>query len=118
VAAADHEIVEPSDDPEGDAAVIQWERKCAAETVKYFETEHDKVVADSEADTKPVDIHRAVLRHSFASLAADLGLADSTIAGLIGHKQQSITSRYLHLDKTLVTATNIVAAETLQLMRC
>jgi integrase len=36
-----------------------------------------------------------VLRHSFASLGADLGLADSTIAGLIGHKQQSMTSRYL-----------------------
>ena len=45
-----------------------------------------------------------VLRHSFASLAADLGLADSTIAGLIGHKQQSMTSRYLHLDKALVSA--------------
>jgi integrase len=57
-----------------------------------------------------------VLRHSFASLGADLGLADSTIAGLIGHKQQSITSRYLHLDKTLVSAANIVAAETLRLM--
>ncbi len=50
-------------------------------------------------------------------LAADLGHADSTIAGLIGHKQQSITSRYLHLDKTLVTAADKVAAETLKLMR-
>jgi integrase len=58
-----------------------------------------------------------VLRHSFASLGADLGLADSTIAGLIGHKQQSITSRYLHLDKALVSAANIVAAETLRLMQ-
>jgi integrase len=58
-----------------------------------------------------------VLRHSFASLGADLGLGDSTIAGLIGHKQQSITSRYLHLDKSLVSAANIVAAETLKLMK-
>jgi integrase len=56
------------------------------------------------------------LRHSFASLAADLGLADSTIAGLIGHKQQSMTSRYLHLDKALVSAANIVATETVSLM--
>ena len=64
------------------------------------------------------DVTPHVLRHSFASLAADLGRADSTIAGLIGHKQQSITSRYLHLDKTLVSAANIVAAETLRLMRC
>jgi integrase len=65
----------------------------------------------------PKDVSPHVLRHSFASLAADLGLADSTIAGLIGHKQQSITSRYLHLDKTLVSAANVVAAETLRLMR-
>jgi integrase len=62
------------------------------------------------------DVTPHVLRHSFASLAADLGLADSTIAGLIGHKQQSMTSRYLHLDKTLISAANIVAAETLRLM--
>ena len=58
-----------------------------------------------------------VLRHSFASLGADLGLADSTIAGLIGHKQQSMTSLYLHLDKALVSAANIVAQETLRLMQ-
>jgi integrase len=64
------------------------------------------------------DVTPHVLRHSFASLAADLGLADSSIAGLIGHKQQSMTSRYLHLDKTLISAANIVAAETLRLMRC
>jgi integrase len=58
-----------------------------------------------------------VLRHSFASLAADLGFVDSTIAGLIGPKQQGMTSRYLHLDKALVSAANTVAAETLRLMR-
>jgi integrase len=63
------------------------------------------------------DVTPHVMRHSFASLGADLGLADSTIAGLIGHKQQSITSRYLHLDKALVSAANIVAAETLRLMK-
>jgi integrase len=65
----------------------------------------------------PKDVTPHVLRHSFASLGADLGLADSTIAGLIGHKQQSMTSRYLHLDKTLISAADIVAQETLRLMR-
>jgi integrase len=65
----------------------------------------------------PKDVSPHTLRHSFASLAADLGHADSTIAGLIGHKQQSMTSRYLHLDKALVSAANIVAQETLRLMR-
>jgi integrase len=63
------------------------------------------------------DITPHTLRHSFASLAADLGYADSTIAGLIGHKQQSMTSRYLHLDKTLNSAADKVANETLRLMR-
>ena len=63
------------------------------------------------------DVSPHTLRHSFASLGADLGLADSTIAGLIGHKQQSMTSRYLHLDKALVSAANIVATETLRLMK-
>jgi integrase len=63
------------------------------------------------------DVTPHVLRHTFASLGADLGLSDSTIAGLIGHKQQSMTSRYLHLDKVLISSANIVATETLLLMR-
>jgi integrase len=58
-----------------------------------------------------------ILRHSFASLAGDLGLADSTIAGLLGHARTSITSRYIHLDKSLIAAADLVAAETLRLMK-
>jgi hypothetical protein len=46
-----------------------------------------------------------------------MGLADSTIAGLLGHARQSITSRYIHLDKALVAAANEVAGETLRLMQ-
>lgn len=65
----------------------------------------------------PEDVSPHVLRHSFASLGADLGLTDSTIAGLIGHKQQSITSRYIHMDKALIGAANVVAEETLRLMK-
>jgi integrase len=63
------------------------------------------------------DVTPHTLRHSFASLAGDMGLADSTIAGLLGHKRQSITSRYIHLDKALIVAANEVAGETLRLMR-
>jgi integrase len=66
----------------------------------------------------PSDITPHTLRHSFASLAADLGLADHTIAGLLGHARQSITSRYTHLaDKALIEAADLVANETLRLMR-
>jgi integrase len=63
------------------------------------------------------DITQHTMRHSLASLAGDLGLADSTIAGLLGHARTSITSRYIHLDKSLITAADSVAAETLRLMQ-
>jgi integrase len=41
----------------------------------------------------PADITPHALRHSFASLAADLGYNEPTIASLLGHKTHSITSR-------------------------
>ena len=53
----------------------------------------------------PVDITPHVLRHSFASLAADLGYSEPTIASLIGHKTHSITSRYVHSADAVAKAT-------------
>ena len=54
-----------------------------------------------------------VLRHSFASLAADLGFSEPTIGALIGHKGQTVTSRYMHAaDAVLLAAADAVAAET------
>jgi integrase len=44
----------------------------------------------------PVDVTPHVLRHSFASLASDLGYSEPTIAALIGHKGHTVTSRYVH----------------------
>lgn len=58
-----------------------------------------------------------VLRHSYASLAADLGLSDHSIARLLGHTQSSITSRYIHMEKSLIEASDLVAEATLKLMR-
>jgi integrase len=63
------------------------------------------------------DVTPHTLRHSLASLAGDMGLADSTIAGLLGHARTSITSRYIHLDKALIAAADLVAAETLRLTK-
>lgn len=61
----------------------------------------------------PADVSPHVLRHSFASLAADLGYSEPTIAALIGHKGQSVTSRYVHsADALLLAAADAVAAET------
>jgi site-specific recombinase XerD len=58
-----------------------------------------------------------VLRHSYASLAADLGLSDHTIARLLGHTQSSVTSRYIHMEKALIEASDLVAEATLKLMK-
>lgn len=52
------------------------------------------------------------MRHSFASVAGDLGYADSTIAAMLGHAGGTITSRYVHrLDSVLVAAANKVCSE-------
>lgn len=65
----------------------------------------------------PSDITPHVFRHSFASLANDLGFSDPTIAALIGHKGRSITSRYVHsADAVLLHAADSVAKRTLELM--
>jgi integrase len=61
----------------------------------------------------PNDVTPHVLRHSFASLAADLGYSEPTIGALIGHKGRTVTSRYLHsADAVLLAAADAVAAET------
>ena len=53
----------------------------------------------------PADITPHVLRHSFASIAADLGYSEPTIAALIGHAGRSMTSRYVHsADAVLLAA--------------
>lgn len=52
------------------------------------------------------------MRHSFASVAGDLGFAESTIAALLGHSGSTVTSRYVHrLDTVLVAAANKVCGE-------
>ena len=51
-----------------------------------------------------------VLRHSFASLANDLGFTESTIAALVGHARGTITSRYIHsIDSALIMAADTLA---------
>ena len=63
-------------------------------------------------DRLPPDITPHVLRHSYASLAADLGYSESTIAALIGHARQSMTSRYVHsADAVLLAAADAIAIE-------
>jgi integrase len=63
------------------------------------------------------DVTPHTLRHSFASLAADLGYSEPTIAALVGHKGLTVTSRYIHsADKVLLAAADTVAGRTAELM--
>jgi integrase len=66
----------------------------------------------------PDDLLVHTLRHSFASLAADLGLSEPTIASLLGHKGRSITSRYIHsADAALLSAADAVAGKIAEMMK-
>lgn len=65
----------------------------------------------------PDEITPHVLRHSFASTAADLGFSEPTIAVLLGHKGGGITRRYIHsADAVLLAAADNVAAEVARMM--
>jgi integrase len=72
-------------------------------------------IAKSAALSNDVTPH--VFRHSLASLAADLGFSEPSIAALIGHAGRSTTSRYIHpADSVLLAAADAVARRTSQLM--
>jgi integrase len=62
------------------------------------------------------DVTPHVLRHTFASFAAELGLSELTIAALLGHASRGVTQRYIHLDRTLAPAADRVASEIAQLI--
>src|SRR6202030_3829139 len=65
----------------------------------------------------PADVNPHVLRHSFASLAGDIGYSEPKIAALVWHKAHSVTSRYMHsADAVLLAAADAVAERTAELM--
>lgn len=61
-------------------------------------------------NTPLADITPHVLRHSFASIANDLGFTEVTIAALVGHAKGSVTSKYIHtLDTALIMAADTIS---------
>jgi integrase len=65
----------------------------------------------------PSDLTAHTFRHSFASLAADIGYSEPTIAALVGHKGRTTTSRYVHAaDAVLLSAADAIAEKTAELM--
>ena len=68
------------------------------------------------ARAKLKDVTPHVLRHTFASVAGDLGFSELTIAGLLGHSARGVTQGYVHLDTALVVAADHVSAEIAQML--
>jgi integrase len=72
----------------------------------YFQTRWTQLFRGSPLE----GITPHVLRHSFASVANDLGFTEITIASIIGHAKGSITGRYVHtLDTALVMAVDNIS---------
>jgi integrase len=52
-----------------------------------------------------------ILRHSFASVADELGYTEATVATMLGQRSGSVTRRYIHqLDRALIAAADRVSA--------
>jgi integrase len=65
----------------------------------------------------PAEVTPHILRHSYASIAADLGFSELTIAALLGHKKASVTSKYAHhADAVLLQAADAVSDRIAELM--
>jgi integrase len=61
------------------------------------------------AELRGITAH--VLRHSFASVADELGYTEATVAALLGQSSGSVTTRYIHqLDRALIAAADRVSA--------
>ena len=58
------------------------------------------------------------LRHAFASVAGELGYSDAVIGVMLGHRSNTVTSRYTHIpDPAAVTAADRVSRMVLSRMR-
>src|SRR5208337_3440525 len=68
------------------------------------------------AKAKLSDVTPHVLRHTFASVAGDLGFSELTIAGLLGHSARGVTQGYVHLDGALVVAADRVSVRIAELL--
>jgi integrase len=68
------------------------------------------------AKAKLAGVTPHVLRHTFASVAGDLGFSELTIAGLLGHAARGVTQGYVHLDAALAVAADQVSSEIARLL--
>ncbi|WP_217430796.1 tyrosine-type recombinase/integrase [Sphingomonas bacterium] len=56
------------------------------------------------------------LRHTFSSVAGDMGYSELTIAALLGHGKRGVTQGYIHIEEGLREAADRVAAKIADLL--
>jgi integrase len=56
------------------------------------------------------------LRHTFASVAAELGFTELTIRAMLGHASQNVTQDYVHIDEALKLAVRRTSDEIARLL--
>ena len=56
------------------------------------------------------------LRHTFGSVAGDLGFSELTIAALLGHAARGVTQGYVHIDEALKLAATRTCEEIASLL--
>ena len=57
------------------------------------------------------DVTPHTLRHTFGSIAGELGFSELTIAAMLGHAAGSVTGRYIHIDEAVRSAVERVSTE-------
>lgn len=56
------------------------------------------------------------LRHTFGSVAGDMGYSELTIAALLGHGKRGVTQEYIHIEEGLREAADRVSAKIADLL--
>lgn len=56
------------------------------------------------------------LRHTFGSVAGDLGFSELTIRAMLGHASQNVTQDYVHIDEALKLAVERTSGEVARLL--
>jgi integrase len=73
-------------------------------------TDISRIIAQVRELSGLSDFTLHILRHSYATVAHELGYSELTISGLLGHSQGTVTSRYAHhVDHALASASDRVS---------
>jgi integrase len=63
-----------------------------------------------------MDVTPHTLRHTFGSMAGELGFSELTIRAMLGHASQSITQDYVHIDEAVKLAVDKTAQRISELL--